>query len=384
MMIRIIAVDDEGPALKRIGKLLDAVDGVKLIAQFDRPKKCLDYVLTSSDNIDLALLDMEMPGMHGLELAKRLREHRPDIHIAFLTAYEGYARDAFDVDALDYLLKPISEADLARTIKRFEQRSGRKHVVSLGNSANSPVQPFCKVSSLGPFTILMRNGTTVRFRNSKSRELLALLHYYRGKPVGKSLILDSLWPGKDMDRAQVNLHSTVYQLRKDLEAAGLQGVVEQLKTGGGSYSLQWPSPIEDDVEEFERLSEQYTLTNATEPLIRAIQIYGDGFLAESGYSWSAPRQAELELSFIRLLDSLFNVYIKLDRFDLAFHSMKRLVQLLPLDERQHVRMTALLLLTNQQQDAKSYFDMIANILDISENSILHNFELLSRNPTAFL
>ncbi|WP_168120163.1 response regulator [Paenibacillus sp. HB172176] len=383
-MIHVIAVDDEGPALKRIGKLLESIDDARLIAQFDRPTQCLDYVLTCPLSIDLALLDMEMPGMHGLELAKKLREHRPELHIAFLTAYEDYAREAFDVEALDYLLKPVAEEDLARTFKRLEQRSGLIRGRMADKAVAYGAELLCEVSSFGTFTILSKNGAEVRFRNSKSRELLAFLHYYRGKPVTKSHILDSLWSGKDMDRAQVNLYSTVYQLRKDLETAGLQGIVEQRKTGGGSYILQWPSPIKDDVEQFEQLIAHYKHSNAAASLIKAIQLYGEGFLAGSGYDWAAPRQAELELHFIQLLQSQFNIYIAQHRYDLALHPMRSLVRLLPLDERQHVRMTALFLLTDRRRDARDYFDMISNYLDISENSALNDFDALLENPTAFL
>jgi DNA-binding LytR/AlgR family response regulator len=103
-MIRIVAVDDESPALRRIGNMLETIEDVKICGLFDKPTALLEYALTEPEPIDLALLDMDMPTMHGLELAKRLLDCRPELHIAFVTAYEEFARDAFDVEALDYLL----------------------------------------------------------------------------------------------------------------------------------------------------------------------------------------------------------------------------------------------------------------------------------------
>ncbi|MBB6729891.1 response regulator [Cohnella zeiphila] len=376
-MIRVVAVDDEPPALKRVEKLLRAkADVVQIGGLFDSSKQFWEHVLTSAEPIDLALLDMEMPGLHGLELAKRLREVRPEIQIAFLTAYEEYARDAFDVEALDYLLKPITDADLARTFDRFAKRSGR--------GASLPVaEPKLSVRSFGPFSVTTDRGEAVRFRNSKSRELLAYLHHAGGKPVGKAQIMNDIWQGKDVERTQVNLHSTVYQLRKDLEACGLHGVVEQTKTAGGGYGLRWPVAVGDDVAEYEAALRQYGSTKSMTPLIRAIQLYGEGFLAGSGYGWAAPRQAELELSYAELLEAMVGAYIRLQRYEIALDPMRKWVHLQPLEERLHAKMVALLLMMDREDDARKYYRLAAESLEPSDESALPDFSRLLADPSAF-
>lgn len=121
-MMRIIAVDDEQPALRRAGKLLEEMDGVQISGLFDSAKRFLEHMRTSPEPVELVLLDIEMPGCDGLELARTLRTERPDIQIAFLTAYEEYAREAFEVEAIDYLLKPFTADDLARTVRRAAKR----------------------------------------------------------------------------------------------------------------------------------------------------------------------------------------------------------------------------------------------------------------------
>ncbi|WP_317890715.1 response regulator [Paenibacillus arenilitoris] len=371
-----IAIDDEQPALRRVGKLLQAIDGVQVCGLFDRPKQLLDHALTSPEPIDLAFLDIEMQGMNGVELARRLREARPEIQVAFLTAYEEYARDAFDVEALDYLLKPIVEGDLARTLQRFEKRFGRRE------DPGSPSERKLSVRSFGPFSVATAGGEPIRFRNSKSRELLAYLHHAREKSVGKAQILDSLWQGRDVEKAQANLHSTVYQLRKDLEACGLHGVVEQLKTAGGSYCLRWPSPVDDDVAEYEKTCRHYESTNSLAHLMQAIQLYGDGYLAGSGYGWAAPRQAELELRHAQLLEALADAYVGRNRHELALGPMEKLVHLQPLDERLHAKMVALLLLMNRSGDAMAYYKLMTELLDQAEEGSVLDFARLSANPAS--
>jgi len=356
-MISVIAVDDEQPALRRAGKLLQTFDTIEVCGLFDNARKSLDFVLTSPEAIDLALIDMEMPGLHGLELARRLREVRPEMHIAFVTAHEEFARDAFDVEALDYLLKPITEEHLAKMLSRYARRTSRAEGDGL------LAERSVSVCSFGPFTVMAGREAPVRFRNSKSRELLAYLHEQGGKPVGKARLMEELWPGGDPERSQVNLHSTVYQLRRDLEACGLQQVVEQDKTAGGSYSVRWPGAIEDDVAAFEQACREFKRTASLTPVLRAVRLYGDGYLAGSGYGWAAPRQAELEMRYTELLMAMIGAYVRMGRYDIALGPLQRAVQLQPLDERLHARMIALLLLTDQEKEAKRYHGMMTGLLD---------------------
>lgn len=378
-MIRIVAVDDELPALRRAGKLLQAFDRVEVCGLFDSPKKFLEFALTSPDSFELVLLDMEMPGLHGLEVARHLREIRPEVHIVFVTAYEEFARDAFDVEAMDYLLKPFMEEHLARMLSRYDKRT------SDAGTADSAEAPAVTVRSFGIFTVTTGQEAPIRFRNSKSRELLAYLHHYKGGPLGKSQIMEELWPGGDTERSQVNLHSTVYQLRRDLEVCGIQRVVEQDKSTGGSYSLRWPVPVEDDVVGFENAYREFKRTSSLTPILKAIQLYGDGYFAGSGYDWAAPRQAELEMRYAELLDAMIHAYVRQGRYEIALGPMQKRVQLSPLDEQLHAKTIALLLLLGREADAKRYAELnrewIAE-LELEDSSIM-DVSRISVNPISY-
>lgn len=360
-MIRIVAVDDELPALRRVGKLLETFEEVRVCGLFDKSMAFLEYVLTEPEPIDLVLLDMDMPTLHGLELARRIRECRPEIHIAFLTAYEEFARDAFDVEALDYLLKPVMKEDLSRTIGRFLKRSGRN------GGEDKQAERGITVHSFGPFTVTTDTGAQIRFRNSKGKELLAYLHHYRGKPVSKAQIMEEIWYGRDVERTQVNLHSTVYQLRKDLEAYGLSDLIEQTKMAGGSYSLNWSVSF-DDVVAYENEVRLFQRTLSLTHALKAVQYYGGGFLTGSGYGWAAPRQAELEQCYTKLLEAIVTAYVRQQRYDIVLNPMRKLTELHPLSGRIHAKMIALLLLMNRESDAKAYHELVREMLDRTEES----------------
>ncbi|MBB6674647.1 response regulator [Cohnella nanjingensis] len=376
-MIRVIAVDDELPALKRVGQLLESFENIRVCGLFEKPQSLLEHTLTTTEPIDLALLDMEMPGFHGMELARRLRAVRPEIQIAFLTAYEEFARDAFEVEALDYLLKPIMKEDLERTVGRYEKRIRLR-----GKADHVPEsEPGVRIRSFGPFYVTAENGQPIRFRNSKGRELLAYLHTHRGRFVSKVQLMDALWYGRDWERTQANLHSTVYQLRKDLEACGLEDVIEQSKTAGTSYGLRW-SVAFDDVNAYEEERRKYKTTVSLTHLIQAVQLYGEGYLAGSGYEWAAPRQAELELGFIELLEAMVDTYVKQQRYEIALSPMQRWSQLLPLSGRLHAKMIALLLFMNREEDARDYHELALEMLDQAEELAMLDYGRIFANPSA--
>ncbi|HWV62819.1 MAG TPA: response regulator, partial [Oxalicibacterium sp.] len=120
MIPRILIVDDEAPARARLTTLLsDIADECphQLVGEAEQAQQALDRIAELSP--DVVLLDVQMPGMTGIELAAHLAQHREmSPAIVFVTAYDEYALKAFEVHALDYLMKPVRAARLADAIRR--------------------------------------------------------------------------------------------------------------------------------------------------------------------------------------------------------------------------------------------------------------------------
>lgn len=126
-MMRIFIVDDEAPARERLRILLSdiAVDCPhELVGEAGNPQDALDGI--ASLKPDLALLDVQMPGMTGLELAEHIAKLPHPPAVVFVTAYDQYALKAFDVDAVDYLLKPVRATRLAEALQRVGRLLARK------------------------------------------------------------------------------------------------------------------------------------------------------------------------------------------------------------------------------------------------------------------
>jgi len=115
-----VVVDDEQPAREELCFLLGQIEGVKVVGQADNGVSALTLI----DDVDphVAFLDVQMPGLTGFEVARLLLDKSSSAHIVFVTAYDQYAVDAFDVNAVDYLLKPVEQARLDQAIQRVRNR----------------------------------------------------------------------------------------------------------------------------------------------------------------------------------------------------------------------------------------------------------------------
>lgn len=106
-MLDICIIDDEPLALQYLSFLLSQMDDVNLVGAYSEPKELIQDLHTIK--VDAVLMDIQMPGILGIDLAEQLLAIQPEIEIVFVTAYEEYAIRAFELNALDYILKPIEK-----------------------------------------------------------------------------------------------------------------------------------------------------------------------------------------------------------------------------------------------------------------------------------
>jgi DNA-binding LytR/AlgR family response regulator len=120
--MRVLAVDDELPALADLARMLEASPAVERVETAASAAEAL-VALGDGDTIDAVFLDVRMPGLDGLELARVLRRFERPPAVVFVSAFDDAAVDAFELDALDYLVKPVSRTRLDEAIERVARRS---------------------------------------------------------------------------------------------------------------------------------------------------------------------------------------------------------------------------------------------------------------------
>jgi DNA-binding LytR/AlgR family response regulator len=146
---RCLIVDDESPAREELRHLLGGFDDVVVVGEATTAEEA--QVLIASVDYDLVLLDVRMPGMGGLELARALAATPASPAIVFTTAYADHAVEAFDLDTADYLVKPFDAERLRRAVDRaLEQREERGQRAGRGGPVDEAAADATRVGADAP------------------------------------------------------------------------------------------------------------------------------------------------------------------------------------------------------------------------------------------
>lgn len=213
--MNIIAVDDERLALEDFIDICSDIPEIDNINTFSNPADALEHIALNP--VDMAFLDIEMPVMTGLDLAKRINRLSPDTKIVFVTGFKEYAFDAFSVNAIGYVLKPFSNDMISREIKKAARIM----------NVNTKNKVFIK--TFGTFDVFI-NEKPVYFSSAKSKELLAYLVDKHGGSVSTENAINSLWPEREYDETVQSLFRKVLKsLRIALSDADISDLLVDVR-----------------------------------------------------------------------------------------------------------------------------------------------------------
>lgn len=283
-MIRIAAVDDELHILKRFERIAQEIDGLEICGLYQSGAELLSYMREHS--VDAVFLDVEIGSENGIDLYEKIMQVDANIEIIFVTAYNKYAVDAFELEALDYLLKPITRERFKKTISRLKNST---------KAAAKSEKPF--IQCFGDFQLFV-HGTAVTWKNSKAKEILAFLVSKDGAPVGWEKIVDAVWPDYTPEQAHANFHATNYLLRKRLAELGCSDMIDSTP---GNYRMLRDA-IECDAyifQDFIRKSFGTEMAQAEQDRIRVL--YQGRFMENEAYSWAVPKAVALEEAYRRII-----------------------------------------------------------------------------------
>jgi len=131
--LRAVLVDDEQLARDELAYLLGQVGGIEIIGQAGNGVEALTAIGRLQP--DVVFLDVQMPGLTGFEVARRMLTAPTPSHIIFVTAYDQHAIEAFEVNAVDYLLKPVDAARLEMALERARRRKATEAAALRGDGA---------------------------------------------------------------------------------------------------------------------------------------------------------------------------------------------------------------------------------------------------------
>ncbi|MFB5761968.1 response regulator [Paenibacillus medicaginis] len=319
-MFNTVIVEDEKPILDLMKVVIGRNPHYTITGAFTNPLEALACL--SELRPDVAFLDVEMPKMNGLELAQNINELSKQTQIVFTTAYKEYALDAFGVQALDYILKPVTPAAIERVTERLANR--KNDAVPGGRGRGASV-----IRCFGSFEVRNPKGAQIRFPTRKTEELFAYFLCHSNREIGKWLLTDLLWPDIEEERASHSLHQTIYQIKKMLKGHAIGMDIRKTRDG---YVLETLD------EHFDVLDYQRFDPTRTERLAdygeaeRLCSLYRGPLLDGKPYLWKVPHEEALGKHFTALTRSLIQRDLSEENWIGAEHRLHAYLAVYPLDE----------------------------------------------------
>jgi len=178
--MRVVAIDDEKSMLDRFKCTCMKYEDIYIDAMFDQPLEAIGYL--KRHQVDAVFVDIEMPGMSGIELAKMIRRFWPKVILIFMSGREDYVIDALRLKIDGYLLKPYADKDLCDVIEKVRLLSAR-------------IEKRIYIQCFGKFQIFVE-GKPLMFRSQKAKELMAVLVDKRGAIVPPQEVFGLMWEDK--------------------------------------------------------------------------------------------------------------------------------------------------------------------------------------------
>jgi len=299
MRLNVMLIDDEQLALDFLERQLYKIDHVEVVGKYSNPMVGKDNVL--KNKIDAVFLDVNMPGINGIDLAGQILELKSDIIIVFVTAYDQYAVDAFELNALDYLVKPIELDRLKRTVDRIRLQK-RAAIEPLARNKKLYIQ-LCGELKMGKSMSELRHVT---WRTAKTQELFLYLLQNRGRLVRKSTLIELLWTDFELKKAYSQLYTAIYHVRRTLRAFGTHFEIKSTMDG---YIL-YVDDVHIDIEAWET---ELLLMDDVEAMTlqqyeRIMALFLDEYLVAHDYIWLENERHRLEQIWLETAFAIARCY----------------------------------------------------------------------------
>ncbi|WP_405153567.1 response regulator [Paenibacillus sp. FSL K6-0108] len=325
--MRAVLIDDELLALSYLELQLMKIDNINLdiIGKFTNPNDAIDIV--KHTKVDIAFIDIELPEINGIELAERLLEVNPDLMVVFVTAYQEYAVEAFELNAMDYIVKPVRFDRLSKTMNRlFSKSTPRVNYPDEHQSLRMTMFKQVMIEepqSPGQFSLM-------QWRTFKAQELFLYLLQHRGQLVRKSFIVDLLWSNTDIDKAYSQLYTTIYHIRKSLTPYEKRF---QIKSANEGYLLELDH-ISLDVSIWDTSSRTIDVSKDNlEFYLEKLSSYTGEYLQDYDYWWAEGERHRLKQLWLNTALSVGQWYEDQQRYSDALTTYLQIHHLYPLEEK---------------------------------------------------
>ena len=275
--MNVIVIDDEKAMHLIMSKLLKKIPSVTLLGMFFSTDQAIEILKTHQ--VDLVFVDINMPKENGMTFAQKMKMSHAHIQVAFVTSHKDYALDAFELSAVDYLIKPISIERLQQTIEKANALRDFRNSKENQSEVNK-----LSVYTFGTFEVRSTKGGNVKFISKKSMEVFGYLLLHMGRKVSRIKLIAEVFPEMPQKNAETYLNTAMYQLRKSLEVHGHRHIV---LSGNDGYELDFSTDAVDVL----HLKQFFTNHPSVElfdleDFFNIESLYNGELFEECGYLWA--------------------------------------------------------------------------------------------------
>lgn len=364
--MKAICIDDEQLALDYLERQINKLDDIEVVGKYINPMEGKAEI--ASQDVDLIFLDIQLPGMNGIELAEEIIKEKPDIMIVFVTAYDKFAVEAFELNAMDYLVKPVTLERLKIAIERVRKQL---NVEKIMNNRHTEVLRV-KVSNYLAFEETENHFKPIQWRTAKTQELFIYLLQNNGNLVEKSTLMELLWEVNEVDKGYSLLYTTVYNVRKALKPFHDHFVLHNNTDG---YLLELNNVVIDLVDWEEKLMSLDVLSHSTIEKYEAImELNKEPYLQHHDYIWLEAERHRLEKLWFTTANDIANFYEMNNDINKAITNYKKICARYPENEEAHF---SLMKIYAQVGDYKSVMQQYRKLIHVLR-------EELSIEPSTYI
>lgn len=295
-MIRAMIVDDDPVTLNLLHMLLNETEDVEVVGAYESAYEGMASLALLKP--DVVFLDVEMPEMSGIEFALEIAQTDLDANIVFVSSHEHYAIEAFRLNALHYILKPVSSEMVEMAVARV-----RKEM-----SYNKPRLGATRIECFNGIRVFDERGVIpVKWITSKTEELFALMLVSQQQGSSKWNILENLWGDCEPKKAHQNLYTTIFRLKKTFEEVGISA---QLENKNGMYFLKLEETVVDFVQFQTFMEHNIHLSPENATAMEAyLSLYKGDLFGDKAYSWCLPTREYFHAIFLERSKELLAYYL---------------------------------------------------------------------------
>lgn len=279
--LRALLIDDELPALENLRRKMNSIPEFEIVGMYQDERQALLDILSLRP--DIVFLDIEMRFFSGLEFLEKVFDLGLYPKIVFVTAHSQYAQDAFELNAFDYIRKPVETERLLKTIAKIDFH---RKLLTEDSSRVLRKEIYC----FGELKFLYdKKEQLIKWRTKKVEELFLYLLCNHGRFIAKEGLVKVLWEEADMEKGLQYLYNALYNLKK------IDGDFFSLETVKGKVRMNLGDTF-CDISEVEDNYKQYC--SGGERKLSAIKelkaLYRGPLLSEYDYVWLAEYQSRFD------------------------------------------------------------------------------------------